>query len=379
MKKEYTKEFKQHIVGEHFAGSTVSALAKEYSLSRNTVYSWIEQHGKEIKRTKPINMREYNDLKQKCEQLEQMVEILQMSPCTVDAPLLERYAFIFSLANQYSVNLLCKTMKVAKGSYYNHILRNKNEDTIAAQRRAEITPIIEEIFDESDQVYGARKIHAILKERGYQISPNTVADIMHDNGWFSSRGGAKKLYLKSQERKQLAATYKLNATKPNEIWVGDVTIFKLKNIYYYICAILDIYSRKIVGYRISTCNSTHITKATFKMAYENRQPEKLHFHSDQGSNYIARTYVDYLKELGVKQTFSRPSKPYDNSIIEAFFKSLKSEKLYRIQFRSERELKEAVKEYVEHYNSRRPHEFLNYRSPDAYEMNYFKKQISLEA
>lgn len=109
MKKEYT------------AGSTVSALAKEYSLSRNTVYSWIEQHGKEIKRTKPINMREYNDLKQKCEQLEQMVEILQAAPCTVDAPLLERYAFIFSLANQYSVNLLCKTMKVANGSYYNHI------------------------------------------------------------------------------------------------------------------------------------------------------------------------------------------------------------------------------------------------------------------
>lgn len=139
-------------------------------------------------------MREYNDLKQKCEQLEQMVEILQMSPCTVDAPLLERYDFIFSLANQYSVNLLCKTMKVAKGSYYNHILRNKNEDTIAAQRRAEITPIIEEIFDESDQVYGARKIYAILKERGYQISPNTVAYIMHDNGWFSSKGGAKKLY-----------------------------------------------------------------------------------------------------------------------------------------------------------------------------------------
>lgn len=98
-------------MGEPFAGSTVSALAKEYSLSRNTVYFWIEQHGKEIKRTKPINMREYNDLKQKCEQLEQTVEILQMSPCTVDSPLLERYAFIFSLADQYSVNLLCKTMK----------------------------------------------------------------------------------------------------------------------------------------------------------------------------------------------------------------------------------------------------------------------------
>lgn len=377
MKKTYSQEFKEQIIQEHCAGSTVTELSKEYSLSRNTIYTWIEQHGTAIKRTKPINMREYNDLQQKCEQLEKMVEILQESPCTVKATLSERYAVIQSLSDKYSVSLLCKTMKVAKGSYYNHILRNKNEDTLAAQKRAEITPIIQAIFEESQQVYGASKIHAILKDRGYQISPNTVADIMHDNGWFSSRGGAKKLYLKSQERKQIASTYKMKATKPNEIWVGDVTIFSLSNVYYYICVILDIYSRRVVGYRISTCNSTQLTKATFKMAYERREPTELHFHSDQGRNYISRTYVDYLKSLGVKQTFSRPSKPYDNSIIEAFFKSLKTEKLYRTEFRSERELKESVKEYIEHYNSARPHEFLNYKTPDAFEKIFHSKQATL--
>ena len=134
MKKTYSQEFKEQIVQEHFAGSTITELAKEYSLSRNTVYSWIQQHGFSIKRTKPINMREYNDLRQKCEQLEKMVEILQEAPCTVTAPLSERYAVIQNLTDKYSVNLLCKAMKVAKGSYYNHILRNKNEDTLAAQK-----------------------------------------------------------------------------------------------------------------------------------------------------------------------------------------------------------------------------------------------------
>ena len=377
MKKTYSQEFKEQIVQEHFAGSTITELAKEYSLSRNTLYSWIQQHGISIKRTKPINMREYNDLRQKCEQLEKMEEILQEAPCTVTAPLSERYAVIQNLSDKYSVNLLCKAMKVAKGSYYNHILRNKNEDTLAAQKRAEITPIIGEIFEKSNQVYGASKIHAILQDRGYKIGPNTVADIMHDNGWFSSRGGAKKLYLKSQERKQIASTYKMKATRPNEIWVGDVTIFCLSKVYYYIYVIMDIYSRKVVGYRISTSNSTQLTKATFKMAYERRAPTELYFHSDQGRNYISRTYVDYLKSLGIKQTFSRPSKPYDNSIIEVFFKSLKTEKLYRIEFRSERELKEGVKEYIEQYNSARPHEFLNYKTPDAFERNFHSKQAAL--
>ena len=87
----------------------------------------------------------------------------------------------------------------------------------------------------------------------------------------------------------------------------------------------------------------------------------------------------HLKEFGIQQSFSRASTPYDNSVMESFFKSMKTEKLYRTDFRSEREIREAIKEYVHYYNSKRPHSVLNYRTPDAYEADYFKRQAALQS
>ena len=130
-----------------------------------------------------------------------MIEILQNAPCTVNSSLKERYDYIQSCSDRFSVNLLCKTMKVAKGSYYNHILRAKKDNTLFEEKKRELTPLIEEIFHDNHQIYGAGKIHAILKDRGYEVGQQTVADIMHENGWFAIVSGSKKLYLMNQERK----------------------------------------------------------------------------------------------------------------------------------------------------------------------------------
>ena len=378
MKKIYSQEFKEQIVQEHFAGNTITELAKEHSLSRNTIYSWIKQYGKAIKRTKPINMREYNDLQQKCEQLEKMVEILQQAPCTVTAPLSERYALIQDLSEKYSVSLLCKTMKVAKGSYYNHIFRNKNENTKFEEKKRELTPIIEKIFNDSKQIYGASKIHAILKDRGYVVGQNTIADIMHENGWFCIGYGAKKLYYMNLERKENLLKQQFTVTRPNEVWVSDVTYFKYNNTVFYICVILDLFARKVISHRISLNNSTQLTKNTFMIAYNERQPQDLMFHSDQGCNYTSATFRMCLKDLNIKQSFSNPGNPFNNSVMESFFKSMKTEKLYRTDFRSEREFRKAVREYIEFYNEKRPHSVLRYRTPNKFEEDYIRKQAALQ-
>ncbi len=378
MKKIYSQEFKEQIVQEHFAGNTITKLAKEHSLSRSTIYSWIKQYYKAIKRTKPINMREYNNLQQKCEQLEKMVEILQQAPCTVTAPLSERYALIQDLSEKYSINLLCKTMKVAKGSYYNHIFRNKNENTKFEEKKRELTPIIEKIFNDSKQIYGASKIHAILKDRGYVVGQNTIADIMHENGWFCIGHGAKKLYYMNLERKEDLLKQKFTVTRPNEVWVSDITYFKYNNTVFYICVILDLFARKVISHRISLNNSTQLTKNTFMAAYNERQPQDLIFHSDQGCNYTSATFRMCLKDLNVKQSFSNPGNPFNNSVMESFFKSMKTEKLYRTDFRSEREFRIAVKEYIEFYNEKRPHSVLRYRTPNKFEEDYIRKQAALQ-
>jgi len=107
------------------------------------------------------------------------------------------------------------------------------------------------------------------------------------------------------------------------------------------------------------------------MAYESRKPDPgLIFHSDQGSNYRSKAFGDYLQELGVKQSFSKPHTPYDNSVVESFFSSMKREKLYRTKFRSVRELKETVGKYMQFYNEARPHATLKYRTPVRYEAEY---------
>ncbi len=122
------------------------------------------------------------------------------------------------------------------------------------------------------------------------------------------------------------------ATRPNEIWVSDVACLRYKEKGFYICAILDLYSRAVAGFHISHKNSTQLTKGTFKQAYENCNPESsLLFHTDRGANYRSKTFCSYLKSLGVNQSFSRPHVPYGNSVMESFFSSLKREELYKIK------------------------------------------------
>ena len=373
MKKIYPTEQKQEIIKRHLCGVTITELSRETGVSRSTLYSWLKEYNNSIKIERQIRVRDFYDLKKKCDQQEKMIEILQRSPCTVSAPLRERFKVVSNLSDEYSISLLCKTLNVAKGSYFNHILRNKNEDTLAAKKRAELTPVIEEIFNESKQIYGANKVHAVLKERGYCVGEKTVSNIMHDNGWFSVRGASKKLYLMYQEKKQNLLNQQFTVSRPNEVWVGDVTQFRFKGRNYYICVIIDLYSRKVVSYKISKSNSTQLTKATFKYAYESRQPTDLLFHSDRGGNYTSNAYTSYLEQLGIRQSFSRASTPYDNSVIEAFFKSLKAEKLYLIDIDSEKELFSAIKNYMNFYNSSRPHTVLGYTTPDAFEARFFRK------
>lgn len=378
MRKAYSKEQISEIIERYYTGASPTMLSNETGIARSTIYAWINADRIKPKLTKKINMREVNTLIQRCEQQELMIEILQNAPCTVNAPLAERYEYILNSSEKYSINLLCKTMKVAKGSYYNHVLRNKKENKQFEEKKRELTPVIEKIFNDSKQIYGASKIHAILKDRGYIVGQNTVADIMHENGWFCIGHGAKKLYYMNLERKEDLLKQQFAVTRPNEVWVSDVTYFKYNNTVFYICVILNLFARKVISHRISLNNSTQLTKNTFMTAYNERQPQDLMFHSDQGCNYTSATFRMCLKDLNVKQLFSNPGNPFNNSVMESFFKSMKTEKLYRTDFRSEREFRIAVKEYVKFYNKKRPHSVLRYRTPNKFEEDYIRNQAALQ-
>ena len=158
----------------------------------------------------------------------------------------------------------------------------------------------------------------------------------------------------------------------NEVWVSDVTYFSLFNRMYYICVIIDLYARKVIAHKISKHNSTHLTKATAKTAYELRKPvDTLLFHSGQGSNYLSIEFRKHLQSINITQSFSNPRTPYDNSVMESFFESFKREALYRYRFKTEKEFLQSVDTYMIFYNNKRPHSVLMNRTPSKFEANYY--------
>lgn len=237
-----------------------------------------------------------------------------------------------------------------------------------------IIGIAANLFKFTNQVFGARKINSVLRSRGFKVADKTVAAIMHENGWFSVRGGSKTIFEMNKQRKENILNQQFIANAPNEVWVGDITYFSCNSTKYFICVIIDLFACKVIAHSISTSNSTHITKKTLKKAYQERAPkEGLIFHSDLGSNYTSRTFMSYCKTLDITQSFSRKGVPFDNSVMEAFFKTLKAEELYRNNYRSDREFREHIQKYIDFYNGQRPHQMNRYRTPNDAETSYYKK------
>ena len=370
MNKRVGEKEKKKVVERYLCGEKVENICKDTCYPRSTVYDWIRQHKSGLQNHQ-VNIKDYKILKIMYERQKLVVHILQNAPCRANDPLHNRLQAIKDLSTNYTVYTLCDAFKVPKGTYYNFLLRRKGENSQAAKRRAELKPIIEEIYQSSNHTFGADKIAAVMRDRGIRVAERLVSDIMHNNGWFSIKTNAKVLYEYSERRKQNILNQNFRAERPNQIWVSDVTYFSYKERTFYICVIIDLYSRKVIAYKISKRNSTQLTKGTFKVAYFCRKPQEgLIFHSDNGSNYISKSFYIYLKQFGVKQSFSRSRRPHDNAVSESFFKSMKTEELYRYKFRSEREFRNAVADYIERYNSERPHTYLGYLTPDRYEQLY---------
>ena len=198
---------------------------------------------------------------------------------------------------------------------------------------------------------------------------------MNELGLRSIRGDAKRNYQKRQEYKKNHLQQDFTASRINQTWVSDITYFKVNDYGIYFCVILDLFSRKIVGHRVSRKSSTHLVTATFKDAFSSRgRPEGLTFHSDRGGQYISNTFDKLLQQCGVRQSFSATGRPHDNAVAEAFFATFKKEEAYRRDYSSEQDFRKSVDQYIQFYNSVRPHKTIGYKTPERFEELYGEKQ-----
>ena len=369
----YTEEVRSQIITRYKNKESVINISKETCIPRSTIYRWINDYTAKTSISPNVKNKEIKELERKVEKLQTMLAIIHELGISVNAPLKEKLNAMAPLYGKYNVHWLCEAMRVDRGTFYNHIFRNKKDNTWYAKHREILREEILKIYEENRQIFGAGKITAILKQKGYRTSEETVAFLMHDMGLQSIRHRAKAIYEKEVKAKN-KVNQQFQTTRPNEVWASDVTYFRTPYNSYYICVILDLYSRKVIAHRIALNNSTQLVKNTFKDAYETRQPKgTVIFHSDRGGNYRSKTFCNYLKSLKVTQSFSRAYTPYDNSVVESFFSSLKREELYRTKYRSDKEFKKAVDDYMVFYNSQRPHSNNNYRTPDAKEAEYYSK------
>lgn len=372
---KYSQKLKKDVIARCLSGESVLDIFKTTSISKSTIYEWLKPKEKSPKNEKENYEKIIKGLQNKINRLEGLLEIIRVSESSPSA-LKEKLYALEKLSGQYNVHMLCDALDVSRGTFYNHILRNKKTNTVYSERREIIKNAIQTVYDESRQIFGARKIAAVLRERGFKTCEDTVRKLMHDMGLFSIRQRAKFLYEKERRiANKNILRQQFNPSAPNQIWVSDVTCFYFNEKNYYICTILDLFSRKVIGYKIGIKNSTQLTKSTFKCAYLNRMPgNELLFHTDNGSHYRSYAFCRYLKSLGVQQSFSRPHIPYDNSVMETFFSSMKREELYRTKYRSERELKKAIDDYILFYNEKRPHARNSYKTPTEVEKLYNDKQ-----
>lgn len=293
---KYTSEQKQDIINRYTNGESVANIVGDSKIPRSTIYSWIKEHqNSNTSKKKEVNSRNFHALEKKVARLESIIEILQNIDCTANSPLDVKLNTLEDLYGQYNVHMIGDALKVPRGTFYNHIFRNKRDNTWYSKRREEFRIKIQQIYDESNQIFGAAKITAIMKDGGYRISIGMVRELMHDMGLISIRQDAKDLYDREQKKYKNHLNQEFTATRPNEIWVSDLTYFRYKEKVFYICAILDLYSRAVVGFHISRKNSTQLTKSAFKQAYENRNTESnLLFHTDRGANYRSKTFCSRL-------------------------------------------------------------------------------------
>ena len=308
--------------------------------------------------------------------LEKIIAILKTVPCTVHAPFRERLNALEQLHNEYDVHTLCETLDVSRGTYYNHVSRNKRDNTWSKKREEEFRILIHDIFFEFDQVLGANKIQAILKQRGYSVTPKYVTRIMQDLGLSSIRTDAKQIYIAQRKKPANILQQNFTAPAPNKIWISNVTCFKFRNHWKYICAIMDLYSRRIIGCHIGKSNSSQLLGVALRQAYASRSPSPgLIFHSDRGKPYCSKAFRTKLEQHGMIQSLSRTGKPHDNAVIESFFSSLKRESLYRREYPSESAFRKGVFQYIEFYNTMRPHSSLKQQTPAQFEQAYYKQQF----
>ena len=287
-----------------------------------------------------------------------------------------KYAWIKKNNRLFPTAVMCRVLKVSTSGYYDSVDRNPSAQQV---RRGSIAKAVAYSYFESERVYGYRKVYEDLIAEDVQCCKETVRRIMRNIGLYSR---IKRKFVVTTDSNHIFKIAEnilgrnFKADRPNHKWAADITYIPTKQGWLYLAIVMDLFSRKIVGWAMSENIDSALVQSAMKMALLHRRPKDgLIHHSDRGIQYAAGDFQDLLKDNKVVCSMSRKGNCWDNACAESFFKSLKTERVKDKIYESFENGKKDIFNYIEmFYNRKRRHKTLGYVSPVVYEEMYEMKQ-----
>lgn len=281
-----------------------------------------------------------------------------------------RYQYIKENTQNFRLSVMCRVLNINRKAYYHWQKRR------STQRRIEDLKFVE-LLRKHYQLYNGRygllKLVREIRKEGFNVNKKRIYRLMKKEGLYSRTSKKFKVTTKQGKGARFSENLldgKFQATRANEIWTSDITYIKTKEGWLYLAVVLDIYSRRIIGWAIQPRVTSDIVLKALMMAIRNRKPDKgIIFHSDRGSQYTSELVRSRLNIYGFRQSMSGKGNCYDNAITETFFSLLKKELVYLTVFETREQARREIFEYIEiFYNRQRIHSSLGYLSPVEYEM-----------
>jgi len=279
---------------------------------------------------------------------------------------------------EFPVVLMSRVLSVSRAGFYAWL---KREPSAQAERRQALTAHLEQTYHRYKRRYGAPRLTKELNAQGVNCSENYIAKLLRARS-LRALNGRRFRYQRSAPstlpvRQNLLAR-NFSCKGPNRKWVSDITYIPMGRNWAYLAVVLDLYSRKVVGWALDTHVRETLILEALSMAMGQRQTAPgLLLHSDQGVQYRANEYQQTLHDLGITASMSRKGNCWDNAVMEAFFARLKVELIYPENYRSVEELRTGLFEYIEiFYNRQRRHSALKYDNPAHYELLFNQMNVS---
>ncbi|MEF0262700.1 IS3 family transposase [Pseudomonas aeruginosa] len=297
------------------------------------------------------------ELEARINRLEREKAIFKKGYRSLDVGRTRSYALIDQLSEQESVEVVCSAFDVARSCYYVHRLRRRRVDA----RRVALRSQVNQLFSQSRGSAGSRSILGMLREEGVTIGRFRVRRLMRELGLVSKQPGSHAYKQATVERPDIPnrLNRKFATERPNQVWCGDITYIWAQGRWHYLAAVLDLHTRRVIGWAFSAKPDAELVIKALDMAYEQRgRPQQVLFHSDQGSQYASRLFRQRLWRYRMQQSMSRRGNCWDNSPMERLFRSLKSEWVPSTGYLTAQEAQRDISHYLMHrYNWIRPHQF----------------------